>query len=89
MAEDGVEGGGGALEEVEEGAGGEVGLLEVEVQADVVDVGGGDVGVEDLGLEALGDVVVEFELGVEGVAGGPALGDGEAWKGVREECEFR
>ena len=29
--------------------------------------------------KALGDVVVELELGVEGVGGGPSLGEGETW----------
>ena len=79
VAQDGVEVGRGAVEEVEEGTGVQVGLLEVEVQLSTLGLLGGLVLGQDLSLEALGDVVVELELGVEGVGGGPSLGQSEAW----------
>jgi hypothetical protein len=78
VTEDGVEVGGGTLEEVEEGAGVQVGLLEEEVDLGALGLGAGEVLGQDLGLETLGDVVVELELGVEGVGGGPDLGECEA-----------
>lgn len=79
VAEDSVEVGGRAVQEVEEGTGVQVGLLEVEVELGALGLLSGLVLGENLSLEALGDVVVELELGVEGVGGGPCLGEGEAW----------
>jgi hypothetical protein len=79
VAENGIEVSGGAVQEVEEGAGVQVGLLEVEVELGTLGLLSGLVLGEDLSLEALGDVVVELELGVESVGGGPRLGEGEAW----------
>lgn len=79
VAENGVEVGGGAVQEIEEGTGVQVGLLEVQVELGTLGLLSGLVLGEDLSLEALGDVVVELELGVEGVGGGPSLGEGEAW----------
>lgn len=78
VAENGVEVGGGAVQEIEEGTGVQVGLLEVQVELGTLGLLSGLVLGEDLSLEALGDVVVELELGVEGVGGGPSLGEGEA-----------
>lgn len=78
MAKDSVEVGGGALEEIEEGTGVDVGLLEVEVQLGALGLGARQILGQDLSLEALGDVVVQLELGVEGVGGSPCLGQGEA-----------
>jgi hypothetical protein len=77
VAENDVQVGSGALEEVEEGTGVQVGLLEVKVELGTLGLGGGQVLGEDLSLEALGDVVVQFELGVEGVGSGPGLGKGK------------
>ena len=79
VAENSVEVGGGAAEEVEESTSVQVGLLEVEVELGTLGLLGGEVLGEDLSLETLGDVVVELELGVEGVGGGPSLGEGETW----------
>lgn len=79
VAEDSVEVGGRAVQQVEEGTGVQVGLLEVKVELGTLGLLSGLVLGEDLSLEALGDVVVELELGVEGVGGGPRLGEGEAW----------
>lgn len=79
VAEDSVEVGSGAAEEVEESTGMQVGLLEVEVELGTLGLLGGEVLGEDLSLETLGDVVVELELGVEGISGGPSLGEGETW----------
>ena len=81
MAENSVEVGGGAVQEVEEGTGVQVGLLEVEVELGTLGLLSGLVLSEDLSLEALGNVVVELELGVESVGSGPRLGEGEAWSG--------
>ena len=79
VAENGVEVGGGAVQEIEEGTGVQVGLLEVKVELSTLGLLSGLVLGQDLSLEALGDVVVELELGVESVGGGPSLGEGEAW----------
>lgn len=78
VAEDGVEVGGGAVQEVEEGTGVQVGLLEVEVELGTLGLLGGLVLGQDLSLEALGNVVVQLKLGVQSVGGGPSLGEGEA-----------
>jgi len=78
VANDSVYGGGRALEEVGESAEVERGLLEVEVEFGTGGLGVGLEGGQSLGLEALGDVVVELELGVEHVEGGPAEGTGDA-----------
>ena len=82
VAEDGVEVGGGAVQQVEEGAGVQVGLLEVQVELGTLGLLGGLVLGQDLGLETLGNVVVQLKLGVEGVGGGPSLGEGKAWAGT-------
>lgn len=79
VAENGVEVGSGAVEEIEESTGVQVGLLEVQVELGALGLLGGLVLGEDLSLEALGNVVVELELGVESVGSGPSLGEGEAW----------
>lgn len=83
VAENSVEVGGRAVEEVEEGTSVQVGLLEVEVQTGTLGLLGGEVLGEDFSLETLGDVVVELELGVEGVGGSPSLGEGETCPGTK------
>jgi hypothetical protein len=83
VAENGVEVGSGAVQQVEEGTGVQVGLLEVQVELGTLGLLSGLVLGQDLSLEALGDVVVQLELGVEGVGGGPSLGEGEAWAGTK------
>ena len=80
MAENSVEVGAGAVQEVEEGTGVQVRLLEEEVELGTLGLLSGLVLGEDLSLETLGDVVVKLELGVERVGGGPSLGEGEAWQ---------
>lgn len=77
MPENGIEVGSWALEEVEESTGVQVGLFEVEVQLGAFGVGVWEVLCEDLGFETLSNVVVQLELGVEGVVGGPCLGESE------------
>lgn len=77
VADDGVNVGGGALEEIEEGAAVEGGLLEGEVELGAGAVGGGQELEGGLGLEALGQGVGELDLGVESVGGVPGLGQGE------------
>jgi hypothetical protein len=81
VAENGVEVSGRAVQEVEEGTGVQVGLLEVEVELGTLGLLSGQVLGEDLSLEALGDVVVKLELGVESVGSGPRLGESKAWSG--------
>lgn len=78
MAQDSVEVGGGAVEQVEESTGVQVGLLEVQVELGALGLLGGLVLGQDLSLQALGDVVVQLELGVEGVGSSPSLGESEA-----------
>lgn len=78
VADDGVDVGGGALEEVEEGAAVEAGLLEEQVELGALGGGGGQEVEETLELEALGEGVADLNLGVEGVGGVPGLGQGEA-----------
>lgn len=63
-----------ALEEVDEGADVDVGLLVVEVELSAVGALCGHVVGEDLSFEAFGQVVFELELGIEAVGGGPCLG---------------
>ena len=89
LAQDEVDVGDGAFEEVEEGARVEVGLLVVQVQlrGDVLVVG--DEGGEELGFDARGDLVVELDFGVEGVLGVPGYGCGGSWgegERVRRGC---
>ena len=79
VTEDSVEVGGRAVEEVEESTSVQVGLLEVEVESSTLGLLVGLVLGEDLSLEALGNVVVKLKLGVEGVSGGPSLGEGKTW----------
>jgi hypothetical protein len=78
VADDSVDIGGGALQEVEEGAAVETGLLEVQVELGTLTSRGGEVVEETLELEALGEGVVDLNLGVEGVGGVPGLGEGQA-----------
>ena len=71
LTDDGVNVGSWALEEIEESAAVEVGLLEVEVELCALGGGGREEVAQDLGLEALGDGIVELNLGVESVDGVP------------------
>jgi hypothetical protein len=82
VADDGISIEGGALQEVEEGTGVEEGLTEVKVELSALALGSGEELGEDLGLESVGDGVVELNLGVQGVEGGPCLGEGEACRRV-------
>lgn len=82
VAENSVEVGGGAVQQVEEGTGVQVGLLEVQVELGALGLLSGLVLGEDLSLQALGDVVVQLKLGVESVGSGPSLGEGKAWAGT-------
>lgn len=78
MAENGVEVGGGALQEVEEGTAVDVWLLEVEVQFGTLGLRVRNVLGKDFGLQALGNVVVKLKLGIKSISGVPGLGKGEA-----------
>ena len=78
LTDDGVNVGSGTLEQVEEDAAVEVGLLEVQVELGALGLGGRQEGAEQLSLKALGDGVVDLDLGVESVDGVPGLGDGDA-----------
>ncbi|KAB8606207.1 hypothetical protein FH972_025838 [Carpinus fangiana] len=88
VAEDDVNVGGGALEQVDKGAQVVLGLLEVQVELGGLCGGVGLEGAQHLGLEALGDVVVKLELGVDGVDRGPALRLCQRWdEEVKEEVQ--
>jgi hypothetical protein len=78
VADNGVDVGSGALEEVEECTAVEAGLLEEQVELGALSSGGGEEVEETLELKALGDSVVDLELGVESVGGVPGLGEGQA-----------
>lgn len=84
MAQHGIDIRGRTLEEVKEGAGVEVGLLEEEVQLCAFGLGGREVVCQDFGLQALSEGVVELDFGVEGVGGRPGLGESEACFPQRE-----
>jgi hypothetical protein len=78
MAHGDIEGGGGALEDIGEQTGMDGWLLVEEVDLAAIGLLGGQVVGENLGLQTLGDGVVELELDIEAVGGGPGLGQGEA-----------
>ena len=78
VADNGVNVGGRALEEVEESTAVEVALLEVEVELGAAGVGGGEEREDTLGLETLGEVVGHLDLGLKGVGSVPGLGEGQA-----------
>ena len=82
VADNSIDIGDGALEEVEEGTAVETGLLEVEVELGTLSGGGREEVEETLKLEALGKRVGDLNLGVEGVGGVPGLGEGQACTGV-------
>ncbi|KAI6768298.1 hypothetical protein HG530_006307 [Fusarium avenaceum] len=82
VADNGIDVGDGALEEVEESTAVETGLLEVEVELSTLGGGGGEEVEETLELEALGEGVGNLDLGVESVGGVPGLGEGQACAGV-------
>lgn len=77
VAEDDITAEGGALEEVDEGAGVEEGLAIVEVESGALGFGGGEEVGNDFGLQALGESVVELDLCVKGIESGPSLGQGD------------
>ena len=79
VADDGVNVGGGALEQVEEAAEVELGLLEVQVELGALLLRLRQEGEGTLELQALCEVVGGLNLGVEGVQGVPCLGEGDAW----------
>lgn len=83
VAKDGVDVGGGALEQVEETTEVELGLLEGEVGLGALLLGLGQEGEDTLELQALGKVVGSLNLGLERVQGVPCLGDGDAWSDTR------
>jgi hypothetical protein len=56
----------------------ETGLLEEQVELSTLAGGGRQEVEETLELEALGEGVVDLELGVEGIGRVPGLGQGEA-----------
>lgn len=73
VSESHVEGCSGAFEEICEQTGVDVWLLVEQVQLSAVGLLGWEVVCQDLSFEAFGEVVLEFELGVEAVGGGPCL----------------
>lgn len=83
VADNGIDVGSGALEEIEEGSAVESRLLEGEVELGALVLGGRQEGDDGLSLEALGERVGEFDLGVEGVGRVPGLGQGKTCSAVR------
>ena len=79
MADDHVECGGGTFEDIGEETGVDGWLLVEKVDFAAEGLLVGQVGGEDLSLETLGDGVVELELGVKSVGGGPCLGQGKTY----------
>lgn len=79
VANDGVNVGGGALEQVEEGAAVESALLEVEVELGAARRAGGQEAVNELGLDTLGEHISGLDLGLKGVGSVPGLGQSKAW----------
>ena len=76
-----------ALRQIGEETGIDIRLLIVDIESTTVCLLGWEVIGEEFGLEALGDVVFEFELGVEGVGGCPCLCQSEACGGrLLEGC---
>lgn len=71
LSDDSVNVGSWALEEIEESAAVEVGLLEVEVELCALGGGGREEVTQDLGLESLCNSVVELNLGIKSVDGVP------------------
>lgn len=78
VSDDSVDVGSRTLEQVEEGAAVEGGLLEGEVELGAGVVAGGEELEDGLRLETLGQGVGELKLGVEGVGRVPCLGQGKA-----------
>ena len=79
MTKDGVDGGSGTLEVIDERTAVDVRLFEEEVCLRRVVARGWEVRGSNLGLDTLGDGVIELYLGVEAVCGRPALSEGDAW----------
>lgn len=77
VAKSGVGGDGGALQEIEESSSLERGLLEEERELGVLSTGRGDKRGGELTLKTLGKSLIDLNLGVEDVGGGPSLGDGD------------
>jgi len=69
-----------SLQQVEESAGVEEGLAEVEVELSTLAFAGGEELGEDFSLKPVGNGVVKLDLGVQSVEGGPCLGQSQACK---------
>ena len=78
VAENAVDVGYRALENVEESAGVEVRLLEVEVELGTEGLRLGGEVCDSFGLQSVGDLVVQLDFRLEDVCGGPHLGQGQA-----------
>ena len=89
MAQCHVKGGGGALEQIGEQTGVDVGLFVQEVEFSTICLLCGQVVCQDFGLEALGQVVFEFEFCVEAVGCGPGLSQGQAYLSEEEALVVR
>lgn len=82
VADNGVDIGNRALQEIEEGTAVETGLLKVEVELGSLSGGSREEVEETLELEALGEGVGDLDLGVESIGGVPGLGKGQACTGI-------
>ena len=85
MAEDAVNVGYGALEDVEESAGVEVRLLEVEVELGTEGLRLGNEICDGFRLHSIGDLIVQLNLCLKDVGGGPHLGQGQACTTVNNQ----
>ena len=83
MADYGIDVGGGALEKIEEGTTVETGVLEVGIELSTLGSGGREEVEETLELQALGNGIGSFDLGIEDVGGVPRLGKGETWTVIK------
>ena len=71
VSQDSVDVGGWALQEVEEGTGLEVGLLEVQVELGSFGLRTREELREKLGFQALGELIVQLDLSIKGIGGSP------------------
>lgn len=82
VTNDGVDVGGWALEKIEESTSVEVWLLEVEVDLSRLGLGAWEEATEELSLEALGNAVLDLDLGIKSVGGVPDLCKRDAWTSI-------
>lgn len=88
MAEDTVDVGNRALENVEESAGVEVRLLEVEIELGTEGLRLGGEVCDSFGFQSVGDLVVQLDFRLEDVCSGPHLGQRQACTMVKYQQSY-